>query len=190
MSSDERKVRLSKAEASEKLIASTIELMRDHPIGKISALKICAHAGLDKMTVRYCFGSYMNLLLATASTLGRGMADHIHEGIFDMSAYTNPDAKLYGKLVTFVFASLGNHMPDIPLEQLPSFIVLEKQIMETYGIAPELARAMAKRTALVAVATAAMDHFVPVTERERELLRSVQRLTFIEVAKVQDEILG
>jgi hypothetical protein len=34
-----------------------------------------------------------------------------------------------------------------------------------------------------------MDHFVPVTERERELLRSVQRLTFIEVAKVQDEIL-
>lgn len=183
------KPRYSKAEASEKLIASAIELMRTNPIGKVSALKICAHAGLDKMTVRYCFGSFAGLLIATVTTLGLGISRHVHDGVFDETAYSDPDSVLFGKLVAFLFASLDDELPNVQLDQLPNFRLIENQIAETYDIQPELARALAKRTALVAVATVALERFIPVTERERTILARTQRRFLSDIATVQDDIL-
>ena len=189
MSDESRKPRFSKAEASEKLIASAIELMKTNPIGKVSALKICAHAGLDKMTVRYCFGSYAGLLAATAQALGRDISKHVHDGLFDDSASTDPNSILFGKLVAYVFTSLGDETPRVPFEHMPNLLLLEKQIADTYGLDPELARALAKRSALIAVATVAIERFIPISERERVLLQRAQRQTFIELAKVQDQLL-
>lgn len=189
MAETTRKPRLSKAEASEILIASTIELMKENPIGKVSALKICARAGLDKMTVRYCFGSFAGLLVSTAISLGDGISQHVHEGVFAESAYTDADAILFGKLVAYLFTSLGDQLPAVELEQLPNFMLLEKQIAETYGIEPELARALAKRSSLIAVATVALDHFIPLTPRERVLMNRAQRQSFTDLAKTQKKIL-
>lgn len=189
MSDDTRRPRLSKSEASAKLIASTIELMKDNPIGKVSALKICAHAELDKMTVRYCFGSYVGLLISTALELGRGVSKHVNDGLFDDEAYTDDKSVLFGKLVAYLFTSYGDQLPDIRLEQLPNFVLLETQIAETYGIRPELARALAKRSAHIAVATVAIERFIPVTDRERRILHRAQRHFFEEAARVQDQLL-
>ena len=188
MADEPRKPRFSKTEASEKLIASAVALMKDNPIGKVSALKICAHAGLDKMTVRYCFGSFAGLLIATAVSLGRDISRHVHDGIFDDSAYTDENSVLFGKLVAYLFTSLGDRLPAVDLEQLPNFMLLEKQIAETYGFEPELARALAKRSSLIAVATVALEHFIPLTPRERILLNRAQRRFFTDIAKVQDII--
>jgi AcrR family transcriptional regulator len=179
VSDDNRRPRLSKAETQEKLIASAIELMRDNPIGKVSALKICEHAGLDKMAVRYCFGSYVGLLVATTLELGRSVS----------SAYVDENAVLFGKMLAYLFTSFGEELPKVTLDQLPNFVLLEKQITETYGLHPELARALAKRAAHIAVATVAIERFIPLTEREHQILHRAQRFFYEEVAKVQDQIL-
>jgi len=189
MTDESRKQRFSKSEAGEKLIASTIELMKAHPIGKVSALKICAHAGLDKMTVRYCFGSYAGLLIATALSLGSRMTRHVEGGVFHDAAYTDPDATLFGRLVAYLFTSFGDQLPEVDLNQMPNFLLLERQIAETYGIKPELARALAKRSALIAVATVAIDRFIPITERERVILQRSQRQMFADLAEAQDHLL-
>lgn len=184
-----RKPRLSKVEAGQKLVSATIELMRSQPVGKVSALQICAHAGLDKMTVRYCFGSYTGLLIATVVALGQGISRHVHDGVFDDSAFTDEDSALFGRLVAFLYSSHGDRLPVVELEQLPNFMLLEKQIADTYGIEPELARALAKRSSLIAVATVALDRFMPLTPRERLLLQRSQLRMFTDIATVQDEIL-
>ena len=190
MTDDYRKPRFSKSEAREKLIAATIELMKEHPIGKVSALKICSHAGLDKMTVRYCFGSYAGLLIATALSLGGNMTQHVKDGVFQDAAYTDPNAALFGRLLAYLFTSLGDQLPEVDLDEMPNFLLLERQIAETYGIKPELARALAKRSALIAVATVAIDRFIPLTERERLILQRSQRQMFIDLAEAQDQILS
>jgi AcrR family transcriptional regulator len=189
VSDDNRRPRLSKAETQEKLIASAIELMRDNPIGKVSALKICEHAGLDKMAVRYCFGSYVGLLVATTLELGRSVSGHVRDGLFEGSAYVDENAVLFGKMLAYLFTSFGEELPKVTLDQLPNFVLLEKQITETYGLHPELARALAKRAAHIAVATVAIERFIPLTEREHQILHRAQRFFYEEVAKVQDQIL-
>lgn len=189
MDDETHKARLSKAESSERLIASAVALMTDQPIGKVSALQICAHAGLDKMTVRYCFGSYAGLLIATALSLGRNLSTHIHGGVFDETAYLDPSATLFGRLIAYLFTSLGDEVPEVEFEQMPNFMIIERQIADLYGIRPELARALAKRTALLAVATVAIDRFIPVTARERVILKRAQLQMFSDLAKVQDQLL-
>jgi AcrR family transcriptional regulator len=189
VSDDNRRPRLSKAETQEKLIASAIELMRGNPIGKVSALKICEHAGLDKMAVRYCFGSYVGLLVATALELGRSVSAHVRDGLFDSSAYVDENAVLFGKMLAYLFTSFGDELPKVTLDQLPNFVLIETQIAETYGLRPELARALAKRAAHIAVATVAIERFIPLTEREHQILHRAQRFFYEEVAKVQDQVL-
>ena len=119
-----KKPRLSKEETSQKLIDTTIAMMHTTSLSEISSLKICAAAGLDKMTVRYCFGSHAQLLIAVARHLGPGTSAHVINGIFSNSARSDKNAQLFGRLMTFIFASYGG---ELPLNLSPSRAILVEQ---------------------------------------------------------------
>lgn len=189
-SSGTKKPRLSKEETSQKLIDTTIAMMQTTPISEVSSLKICAAAGLDKMTVRYCFGSHAQLLIATARHLATGVAPHVKKGIFGTSARQDETVLLFGRLTTFLFASYGNEVPvrlTASTENATIFLVYQ-QLLTTYGFRPELALLLTKRAVLNAVATSGIGTMLPLTDEEAELFVTIQERTYEYLASIQDEL--
>lgn len=185
-----KKPRLSKEETSQKLIDTTIAMMQSTPISEVSSLKICAAAGLDKMTVRYCFGSHAQLLIATARHLATGVAPHVKKGIFGTSARHDETVLLFGRLTTFLFASYGNEVPvrlTASTENATIFLVYQ-QLLTTYGFRPELALLLTKRAVLSAVATSGIGTMLPLTDEEAELFVTIQERTYEFLASIQDEL--
>lgn len=185
-----KKPRLSKDETAQRLIDTAISLMRTTPISEVSSLKICASAGLDKMTVRYCFGSHAQLLIATARHLATGLAPHVKKGIFGTSARRDETVLLFGRLTTFLFASYGNEVPvrlTASTENATIFLVYQ-QLLTTYGFRPELALLLTKRAVLNAVATSGIGTMLPLTDEEAELFVTIQERTYEFLASIQDEL--
>ena len=185
-----KKPRLSKEETSQKLIDTTIAMMQTTPISEVSSLKICAAAGLDKMTVRYCFGAHAQLLIATARHLATGVAPHVKKGIFGTSARQDETVLLFGRLTTFLFASYGNEVPvrlTASTENATIFLVYQ-QLLTTYGFRPELALLLTKRAVLNAVATSGIGTMLPLTDEEAELFVTIQERTYEFLASIQDEL--
>ena len=185
-----KKPRLSKDETAQRLIETAISLMRTTPISEVSSLKICASAGLDKMTVRYCFGSHAQLLIATARHLATGLAPHVKKGIFGTSARRDETVLLFGRLTTFLFASYGNEVPvrlTASTENATIFLVYQ-QLLTTYGFRPELALLLTKRAVLNAVATSGIGTMLPLTDEEAELFVTIQERTYEFLASIQDEL--
>ena len=185
-----KKPRLSKDETAQRLIETAISLMRTTPISEVSSLKICASAGLDKMTVRYCFGSHAQLLIATARHLATGVAPHVKKGIFGTSARRDETVLLFGRLTTFLFASYGNEVPvrlTASTENATIFLVYQ-QLLTTYGFRPELALLLTKRAVLNAVATSGIGTMLPLTDEEAELFVTIQERTYEFLASIQDEL--
>ena len=185
-----KKPRLSKDETAQRLIDTAISLMRTTPISEVSSLKICASAGLDKMTVRYCFGSHAQLLIATARHLATGLAPHVKKGIFGTSARQDETVLLFGRLTTFLFASYGNEVPvrlTASTENATIFLVYQ-QLLTTYGFRPELALLLTKRAVLNAVATSGIGTMLPLTDEEAELFVTIQERTYEFLASIQDEL--
>ena len=185
-----KKPRLSKEETSQKLIDTTIAMMHTTSLSEISSLKICTAAGLDKMTVRYCFGSHAQLLIAVARHLGPGTSAHVINGIFSNSARSDKNAQLFGRLMTFIFASYGGELPlnlSLAQENTTIFLVFQ-QLQDTYGFHPELAALLTKRAVINAVATAGIGSMIPLTEAEAELNITIQERTYEFLASIQDEL--
>ena len=185
-----KKPRLSKDETAQRLIETAISLMRTTPISEVSSLKICASAGLDKMTVRYCFGSHAQLLIATARHLATGVAPHVKKGIFGTSARQDETVLLFGRLTTFLFASYGNEVPvrlTASTENATIFLVYQ-QLLTTYGFRPDLALLLTKRAVLNAVATSGIGTMLPLTDEEAELFVTIQERTYEFLASIQDEL--
>lgn len=185
-----KKPRLSKDETAQRLIETAISLMRTTPISEVSSLKICASAGLDKMTVRYCFGSHAQLLIATARHLATGLAPHVKKGIFGTSARQDETVLLFGRLTTFLFASYGNEVPvrlTASTENATIFLVYQ-QLLTTYGFRPDLALLLTKRAVLNAVATSGIGTMLPLTDEEAELFVTIQERTYEFLASIQDEL--
>lgn len=185
-----KKPRLSKDETAQRLIDTAISLMRTTPISEVSSLKICASAGLDKMTVRYCFGSHAQLLIATARHLATGLAPHVKKGIFGTSARQDETVLLFGRLTTFLFASYGNEVPvrlTASTENATIFLVYQ-QLLTTYGFRPDLALLLTKRAVLNAVATSGIGTMLPLTDEEAELFVTIQERTYEFLASIQDEL--
>lgn len=185
-----KKPRLSKDETAQRLIDTAISLMRTTPISEVSSLKICASAGLDKMTVRYCFGSHAQLLIATARHLATGVAPHVKKGIFGTSARQDETVLLFGRLTTFLFASYGNEVPvrlTASTENATIFLVYQ-QLLTTYGFRPDLALLLTKRAVLNAVATSGIGTMLPLTDEEAELFVTIQERTYEFLASIQDEL--
>lgn len=185
-----KKPRLSKDETAQRLIETAISLMQTTPISEVSSLKICAVAGLDKMTVRYCFGSHAKLLIATARHLASGVAPHVRDGIFRNSARQDEMVLLFGRLITFLFASYGNEVPvglTASSENATIFLVYQ-QLQDTYGFKPDLALLLTKRAVLNAVATSGIGTMIPLTDDETELFITIQQRTYEFLASIQDEL--
>jgi AcrR family transcriptional regulator len=185
-----KKPRLSKEETAQRLIDTAISLLQTMSITDVSSLKICAAAGLDKMTVRYCFGSHAQLLVAVARHLGPGVSVHVNNGIFLNSARSDKNAQLFGRLMTFIFASYGGELPlnlSLAQENTTIFLILQ-QLQETYGFHPELAVLLTKRAVINAVATAGIGSMIPLTDAEAELNYTIQKRTYEFLASIQDEL--
>lgn len=187
---DSKKPRLSKEETSQKLIDTTIAMMHTTSLFEISSLKICAVADLDKMTVRYCFGSHAQLLIAVARNLATGVAPHIKNGIFGISARQDEMVLLFGRLTTFLIASYGNEIPvglTASSENATIFLVYQ-QLQDTYSFKPDLALLLTKRAVLNALATAGIGSMIPLTDAEAELNITIQKRTYEFLASIQDEL--
>jgi AcrR family transcriptional regulator len=159
-------------------------------ITDVSSLKICAAAGLDKMTVRYCFGSHAQLLVAVARHLGPGVSVHVSNGIFLNSARSDKNVQLFGRLMTFIFASYGGELPlnlSLAQENTTIFLILQ-QLQETYGFQTELAVLLTKRAVINAVATAGIGSMIPLSDAEAELNLTIQKRTYEFLASIQDEL--
>lgn len=185
-----KKPRLSKEETSQKLIDTTIEMMLTTPLSELSSLKICAAADLDKMTVRYCFGSHAKLLIAVARHLASGVAPYIKNGIFGIPARQDELVQLFGRLATFLFASYGSEVPvrlTASTENATIFLVYQ-QLQDTYGFRPDLALLLTKRAVLNAVATSGIGTMLPLSDSEAELFITIQERTYQFLASIQDEL--
>jgi AcrR family transcriptional regulator len=185
-----KKPRLSKEETAQRLIDTAISLLQTMSITDVSSLKICAAAGLDKMTVRYCFGSHAQLLVAVARHLGPGVSVHVSNGIFLNSARSDKNVQLFGRLMTFIFASYGGELPlnlSLAQENTTIFLILQ-QLQETYGFHPELAVLLTKRAVINAVATAGIGSMIPLSDAEAELNLTIQKRTYEFLASIQDEL--
>ena len=165
-------------------------MMKTTPISEVSSLKICANAGLDKMTVRYCFGSHAQLLIETARHLANGIVPHVHDGLFTMSAREDEMVQLFGRLTVFLFASYGDEVPyDLKTSsENPTIFLVYQQLQETYGLKPELALLLTKRSVINAIATAGIGSAIPLTKEEAELSLIIQRRTYEFLASIQDEL--
>jgi hypothetical protein len=142
------------------------------------------------MTVRYCFGSHAKLLIATARHLASGVAPHVRDGIFRNSARQDEMVLLFGRLITFLFASYGNEVPvglTASSENATIFLVYQ-QLQDTYGFKPDLALLLTKRAVLSAVATSGIGTMIPLTDDETELFITIQQRTYEFLASIQDEL--
>lgn len=185
-----KKPRLSKEETAQRLIQTAISMMQTTPISEVSSLKICAAAGLDKMTVRYCFGSHAQLLIAVARHLASGVAPYIKNGIFGIPARQDEMVQLFGRLATFLFASYGSEVPvrlTASTENATIFLVYQ-QLQDTYGFRPDLALLLTKRAVLNAVATSGIGTMLPLSDSEAELFITIQERTYEFLASIQDEL--
>ena len=185
-----KKTRLSKEETAQRLIDTAISLLQTMSITDVSSLKICAAAGLDKMTVRYCFGSHAQLLVAVARHLGPGVSVHVSNGIFLNSARSDKNVQLFGRLMTFIFASYGDEVPIrlAPTQENATIFLVLRQLQETYGFHPDLAVLLTKRAVINAVATAGVGSMIPLTDAEAELNLTIQKRTYEFLASIQDEL--
>ena len=185
-----KKPRLSKEETAQRLIDTAISLLQTMSITDVSSLKICAAAGLDKMTVRYCFGSHAQLLVAVARHLGPGVSVHVNNGIFLNSARSDKNVQLFGRLMTFIFASYGDEVPIrlAPTQDNATIFLVLQQLQETYGFHSDLAVLLTKRAVINAVATAGIGSMIPLTDAEAELNLIIQKRTYEFLASIQDEL--
>ncbi len=185
-----KKPRLSKKETSQKLIDTTIAMMQTTPISEVSSLKICAAAGLDKMTVRYCFGSHIQLLIAVAFHLAADVGPHIQRGVIATSSRSDERIHLFGRLTAFLYASFGNQIPIrlAPTDQYSNIVKIHQQLQDTYGLRPDLAWLLTRRAILNAIANAGLGSMVPLSEEEAELYVTIQERTYEFLASIQDEL--
>jgi AcrR family transcriptional regulator len=186
----EKKPRLSKEETSQKLIDTAISMMATTPISELSSLKICAAAGLDKMTVRYCFGSHIQLLIAVAFHLAADVGPHIQKGVITTSSRGDERIQLFGRLTSYLYASFGNQIPIrlVPTEQYSNTIKIHQQLQDTYGLRPDLAWLLTRRAILTAIANAGVGSMVPLSDAEAELFVTIQERTYEFLASIQDEL--
>ena len=186
----EKKPRLSKEETSQKLIETAILMMATTPISELSSLKICATAGLDKMTVRYCFGSHIQLLTAVAQQLAADVGPHIRKGVITTSSRADERIRLFGRLTAYLYASFGNQIPIrlAPTEQYSNIVKIHQQLQDTYGLRPDLAWLLTRRTILTAIANAGLGSMVPLSDEEAELYVTIQERTYEFLASIQDEL--
>jgi AcrR family transcriptional regulator len=189
-SDTEKKQRLSKEETSQILIKTAISMMATTPISELSSLKICATAGLDKMTVRYCFGSHIQLLTAVAHHLAADIAPHIQKGVIATSARSDQRIQLFGRLTAFMFASFGDQIPIhlAPTDQYSNIVKIHQQLQDTYGLRPDLAWLLTRRAILTAIANAGLGSMVPLSDAEAELFVTIQERTYEFLASIQDEL--
>lgn len=185
-----KKPRLSKEETSLKLIETTIEMMKTTPLSELSSLKICATAGLDKMTVRYCFGSHIQLFVATALRLAADVGPHIKNGIITTSSRSDERIQLFGRLTAYLYASFGDQIPIrlAPTEQYSNIVKIHQQLQDTYGLRTDLAWLLTRRAILTAIANAGLGSMVPLTDEEAELYVTIQERTYKFLASIQDEL--
>jgi AcrR family transcriptional regulator len=189
-SDTEKKQRLSKEETSQILIETAISMMATTPISELSSLKICATAGLDKMTVRYCFGSHIQLLIAVAFHLAADIGPHIQKGVITTSSRADERIQLFGRLTAFLYASFGNQIPIrlAPTDQYSNIVKIHQQLQDTYGLRPDLAWLLTRRTILTAIANAGLGSMVPLSDAEAELFITIQERTYEYLASIQDEL--
>ena len=185
-----KKPRLSKEETSQRLIETAILMMATTPISELSSLKICATAGLDKMTVRYCFGSHIQLLTAVAQQLATYVGPHIRKGVFTASSRADERIQLFGRLTAYLYASFGNQIPIrlAPTEQYSNNIKIHQQLQDTYGLRPDLAWLLTRRAILTAIANAGVGTMVPLSDAEADLYVTIQERTYEFLASIQDEL--
>lgn len=185
-----KKPRLSKEETSQRLIETAILMMATTPISELSSLKICATAGLDKMTVRYCFGSHIQLLTAVAQQLATYVGPHIRKGVFTTSSRADERIQLFGRLTAYLYASFGNQISIrlAPTEQYSNTIKIYQQLQDTYGLRPDLAWLLTRRAILTAIANAGVGTMVPLSDAEAELYVTIQERTYEFLASIQDEL--
>lgn len=189
-SSVSKKPRLSKEETSQKLIDTTIAMMQTTPLSELSSLKICATAGLDKMTVRYCFGSHIQLFIATALRLAADVGPHIKNGVIATSSRSDERIQLFGRLTAYLYASFGDQIPIrlAPTGQYSNIMKINQQLQDTYGLRPDLSWLLTRRTILNAIANAGLGSMVPLSEEEAELYVTIQERTYEFLASIQDEL--
>lgn len=189
-SDTEKKQRLSKEETSQRLIETAISMMATTPISELSSLKICAGAGLDKMTVRYCFGSHIQLLIAVALHLATDVGPHIQNGVIATSARADGRIQLFGRLTSFLYASFGNQIPIrlAPTVQYANTVKIHQQLQDTYGLRPDLAWLLTRRAILTAIANTGLGSMVPLSDAEAELFVTIQERTYEFLASIQDEL--
>ena len=185
-----KKPRLSKDETSQKLIDTTIEMMLTTPLSELSSLKICAAAGLDKMTVRYCFGSHIQLFIATALHVVAGIGPHIQNGIIATSSRSDERIQLSGRLTAYLYASFGDQIPIrlAPTDQYSHIAKIHQQLQDTYGLRPDLAWLLTRRAIMTAIANAGLSSMIPLSDAEADLYVTIQERTYEFLASIQDEL--
>lgn len=88
-----RRVRVSSEDAAERLIATTIAMLREVPFTELSVRTIAARADLNNSTIDRCFGSIENLYLAAAHRLALHAVERLPDSP-DPTPLTDPDFTL------------------------------------------------------------------------------------------------
>jgi len=90
---DTRRARVSSEEASERLIETTILMLREGPFSRLSVRTIAARADLNNSTIDRCFGSIENLYRAAAHRLALQSLERLPDTP-DPSPFNDPDLGL------------------------------------------------------------------------------------------------
>lgn len=88
-----RRSRVSSDEAAERLIETTIAMLREVPFSELSVRSIAARADLNNSTIDRCFGSIENLYLAAAHRLALQAVERLPDSP-DPTPLTDPDLTL------------------------------------------------------------------------------------------------
>jgi AcrR family transcriptional regulator len=88
-----RRPRVSNEEAAERLIETTILMMREGPFTQLSVRNIAARADLNNSTIDRCFGSIEKLYMTAAHRLALGSLDRLPDTP-DPGPFADPDLAL------------------------------------------------------------------------------------------------
>lgn len=136
-----RRPRVSSQEAAERLIETTILLMREGPFNNLTVRNIAAHANLNNSTIERCFGSIENLYREAARELALQSVDRLADSP-DPTPLADPDFALTVRFRAWLLTNGTDPSRFLARDDQPLSEALKNRQLRIHNISPLTAQTL------------------------------------------------
>lgn len=168
-----RRSPISREEGERRLVAATIDLLHERPMGEIGVRDIAERADVNHGFVHVWFGGKTPLLTRALHELIARLAENIKSvpaGTFAAQPF-DPEVMLVVRLVMWISLESGE-MP--LLEDMQVIETLTRRYVELEGLRPDVASIAAKQAVASAIAASMYGPLIGVTSNEDAVIMFTQ----------------